>query len=66
VNAPIACARQRARACCAANQIFPRRKSNFAAGFLGSKCCGSKAATCLYIHFEWDRAARQLFLHLLV
>jgi hypothetical protein len=38
-----------------------RRKSNFAAGFLGSKCCSSKAATRLYIHFEWDRDARQLF-----
>ena len=54
--------RERARRPCrAANQILPCRKSNFAAGFLGSKCCGSKAATRLYIHFEWDRAARQLF-----
>ena len=49
------------KSCRAANQILPRRKSNFAAGFLGSKCCGSKAATHLYIHFEWDRDARQLF-----
>ena len=45
----------------AANQILPRRKSNFAAGFLGSKWSGSKPATRLYIHFEWDRAARHLF-----
>jgi hypothetical protein len=61
VNAPAARARQRARACRAANQILTRRKSNFAARFLGSKCCGSKAATRLYIHFEWDLDARQLF-----
>jgi hypothetical protein len=38
-----------------------RRKSSFAARFLGSKYCGSKAATRLYIHFEWDHDARQLF-----
>ena len=61
MNAPAARARQRARAYRAANQILMRRKSHFAAGFLGSKCCGSKAATRLYIHFEWDHDARQLF-----
>ena len=49
------------KSCCAANQILPRRKSNLAAGFLGSKWSGSKPATRLYIHFEWDRAARHLF-----
>ena len=35
MNAPAARARQRARACRAANQILTHRKSNFAAGFFG-------------------------------
>ena len=64
VNAPAA----RARACCAANQILPRRKSNLAAPQIKFCCRFSRqqvlrqlVATRLYIHFEWDRAARHLF-----
>jgi hypothetical protein len=58
-------ARFAARPCPLPGTGVLRCKSNFAAPQIkfrgGSKCSGSKPATRLYIHFEWDLAAWQLF-----
>jgi hypothetical protein len=53
------------KSCRAANQILPRRKSNLAAGFLGSKWSGSKPAT--FSTFTLNGIVpRGIFSHLLV